>query len=140
VEEHEHLHADLVELTRVQGAVGGAARSVAEKLHQHCVAEEQFALPPLALLEPLSRGEAAPNADVAIAMTRRLRAELPRMLAERREIAAASRELESAASAHGHAEAERFARALMVHARNEEEVLYPAALLVGDCLERDRLR
>ena len=53
--EHEELHARLVEATRQPGAVGEAAREVARLLHPHFVREEEFALPPLALLEKLAR-------------------------------------------------------------------------------------
>ncbi|HSA88922.1 MAG TPA: hypothetical protein VLF42_03385 [Burkholderiales bacterium] len=48
--EHEELHATLARATQEPGAVGEAAREVARLLHPHFVREEQFALPPLALL------------------------------------------------------------------------------------------
>src|SRR5512134_3752529 len=59
--EHEELHASLVRATREPGAVGEAAREVARRLHPHFVREEQFALPPLALLAELARGGVTPG-------------------------------------------------------------------------------
>jgi hypothetical protein len=64
-------------------------------------------------------------------MTRRLAAELDSMLAEHRDIVRALDALRTAARAAGDSQSERFADALEMHARTEEDVLYPAALLVG---------
>lgn len=132
--EHEALHARLAAAASEPGEVGEAAREVARLLHPHFVREEAFALPPLALLAPLSRGETADLADV-LPMTRRLKAELPSMLAEHRQIVGALEKLRAAARDAGRLEHVRFADALMLHAQTEESVLYPAALLVGEMAE-----
>jgi len=73
-------------------------------------------------------------ADV-FALTDRLEAELPGMLAEHLQIKAALGDLVAAANAEKKPEYARFAEKLMSHARTEEEVLYPAALLVGRYLK-----
>jgi hypothetical protein len=65
-------------------------------------------------------------------MTEALRRELPRMLQEHQAMAAAARRLEAAAHEERNAAAEELARRLQAHARTEEELLYPAAVLVGD--------
>jgi hypothetical protein len=131
--EHEEIHAHLEAVTQAPGAVGAAARELVAVLAPHFERENQIALPPLGLLAPLAHGEAIPD-DVrarALAMTDSLRAELPGMLEEHVRIAAAAKKLEQVARDHGNAEAEAFARKLQVHARMEEEVNYPAAVLVG---------
>lgn len=130
--EHEELHARLSAAAREPGAVGEAAREVARLLHPHFVREEEFALPPLALLAALARGERPAGMADVLPMTRRLKAELPAMLAEHQAIVGALEKLRSAARATGHAEHERFADALVLHAQTEETVLYPAAILVGE--------
>lgn len=130
--EHEELHARLVEATRQPGAVGEAAREVAHLLHPHFVREEEFALPPLALLEQLARGEARAEMAEVLPMTRRLKAELPQMLAEHKLIVGALDKLRDAARTAGRPEVERFAEALVLHAQTEEQVLYPAAILAGE--------
>jgi hypothetical protein len=130
--EHEALHARLVEATRQPGAVGEAAREVARLLHPHFVREEEFALPPLALLGKLARDAATGEMAEVLPMTRRRKAELPQMLAEHKQIVGALDKLRDAARTAGRPEAERFADALVLHAQTEEQVLYPAAILAGE--------
>lgn len=133
--EHDALHAALAAATREPGRTGEAARAVARVLHPHFVKEEEYALPPLGLLRDLSEGRFEPGMADVIAMTDSLEAELPRMLAEHRDIAAALDRLMDAAKAEGKPDVVRFAKDLMQHARTEEEVSYPAALLVGRYLK-----
>ena len=134
--EHEELHARLVRATQAPGAVGAAAREVARLLHPHFVKEEQFALPPLGVLAKVARGQITPDMAPVIPMTKRLRAELPAMLAEHRTIVDALEKLRAAAAAAALPEHERFAEALIQHAQTEEQVLYPAAVLVGERVEQ----
>lgn len=130
--EHEELHAELLAATKAPGTIGEAAREVAKVLHPHFVKEEEFALPPLGLLAPLVH--AAPSAEIerVVAMTDRLKAELPVMLAEHQQIVAALERLRHAAGSAGEQRWEQFAEKLILHARTEEEVMYPAAILVGE--------
>lgn len=138
--EHEQLHSTLVKATKERGAVGEAARDVARLLHPHFVREEQFALPPLALLSDLARGGVTPEMTEVLPMTRRLKAELPAMLAEHRQIVGALDKLRAAARAANLPAYERFADALALHAQTEEQVLYPAAVLVGEHVARSSNR
>jgi len=130
--EHMEIHDRLVSATKVPGEVGEAARKLAAVLDPHFVREEQIALPPLGLLGPLSRGEFTPEMREVLSMTDALRAKLPRMLSEHKAIRAATVRLGEVAKAAANAEVERLAEMLKVHAQSEEEVFYPAALLVGD--------
>lgn len=130
--EHAEIHAALVRATKESGAVGAAARAVAVLLDPHFVREEQIALPPLGLLAPLSRGEITPAMRAVLPMTDSLRAELPRMLEEHRSIRAATMKLIDAARARHNAAVERLGNGLARHARSEEEMFYPAAVIVGD--------
>jgi hypothetical protein len=138
-EEHEEIHSALVDATREAGRTGEAARELARRLEPHFRREEEIALPPLGLLRPLAGGAFQRSMEDVLPMTDALRRELPRMLEEHRDIAAAARRLESAARDERNAAAEELARRLQAHARTEEEVLYPAAVLVGD-LVRARAR
>jgi hypothetical protein len=131
-EEHQEIHARLEASTRAPGATGRAARELAAVLHPHFVREEQIALPPLGLLAPLAQGRYTPEMRSVLAMTDSLRAELPRMLQEHVAIHAATARLADAARAEGHAEAAELAATLALHAKGEEEIFYPAAVLVGD--------
>ncbi len=77
--EHQELHAKLVQATKSGGKTGEAAKAVAKVLHNHFVKEEEFALPPLGLLSILSRGKVETEMKSVLALTDRLKAELPEM-------------------------------------------------------------
>jgi hypothetical protein len=130
--EHDELHAELVSLTKAPGRVGDAARNVATLLHPHFVKEEEYALPPLGLLATVAQGTVMPAMRAVFAMTDRLKRELPEMLAEHRVVVAALEKLAEAGKAEKRTDAERFAEKLRLHAETEEQVLYPAAILVGE--------
>lgn len=130
--EHERIHAALVDATKAAGAVGDAARELASVLHPHFVREEQIALPPLGLLAPLAAGEFSPEMESVLPLTDALRKEMPEMLRQHGEIGAATRRLQQASKDAGHVGAEALARELSIHAKSEEEVFYPAAILVGE--------
>lgn len=131
-EEHAGLHGRLVAATRAPGRVGEAARSVAAVLHPHFVREEQIALPPLGLLRALADGRATPDMASVLPLTDSLRAELPAMLAEHMAIGVAVQRLARVAREDGHPDAEGLAEEIRRHALTEEEVTYPAAVLVGE--------
>lgn len=130
--EHDAIHQRLVRATAAPGRTGDAARALAEVLHPHFVREEQIALPPLGLLAPLARGEFTPEMATTLSMTDSLRAELPRMLEEHKGIHAAAARLAEVARIESNAEVEDLARTLVAHAEAEEQLFYPAAVLVGE--------
>lgn len=130
--EHQAIHEELVRATEAPGEVGAAARELAGVLHAHFVREEEIALPPLGLLAPLARGEFTPEMRTVLPMTDALRAELPRMLDDHKTVHAATRRLGEVARKAGNTAVQRLAQALALHAQSEEEVFYPAALLVGE--------
>jgi hypothetical protein len=133
--EHEELHAQLARATKAGGATGEAAKTVAKALHPHFLKEEEYALPPLGLLPILAEGKSLPEIDVAVEMTDRLKADLNHMLLEHKEIVAALKALTEAAKLEGKDEFVHFAEKLTLHAQTEEEVLYPASILVGQYLK-----
>ena len=129
--EHEELHEELRRATQVDGQVGVQASALARLMHPHFVKEDQIALPPLGLLQALARGEFSEDMAEVLTLTDRLDSELPGMLQEHKDIVAALQRLLDAAEATGRSDIAEFARRLMHHARMEEEVVYPAAVLVG---------
>ena len=132
--EHEELHAELIAAIDSGGAVGDAAKAVADLLHPHFVKEEAYALPPLGLLGLLAKGEVRPEMAEVLAMTDRLRSELPNMLAEHARIVEALGRLAVAAEREDNRQVAGFAEKLKLHAQTEEEVLYPAAIVLGEYL------
>lgn len=136
--EHEALHERLRQATQAGGEVGEAAKRLARLMHPHFVKEDQIALPPLGQLAALARGEWNAGMAEVLELTDQLEVELPQMLAEHQAIVAALNELREAAARTGRSEIVAFAEALVEHARTEEEVMYPAAVLVGQVV-RQRL-
>jgi len=91
------------------------------------------------LLPALAEGKVLPEMEAAVAMAHRLKADLGHMLQEHREIVVALEALKEAANSEGNAAAAHFAEKLKLHAQTEEEVLYPAAILVGEYLKFEAL-
>jgi hypothetical protein len=129
--EHFEIHEVLAAAAKEQGAVGEAARRLEAQLAPHFEREEQIATPPLGLLGALATGEASADMRSVLPMTDALEAELPRMLKEHEGISAANAALREAAVKAGREDMVRFADTLAAHARQEEEILYPSAILVG---------
>lgn len=132
--EHQAIHTALATAIAAPGRVGAAAKQLAAVLEPHFKREDEIALPPLVLLAPLAAGERPPGMAEALAMSDTLRKELPRMLEEHKQIRAATEKLRTAAREEKASVHEQFANELALHAQTEEEVLYPAAILVGDVI------
>ncbi len=136
--EHHELHHELARAMETGGRTGEAARRVADLLHPHFVKEEQFALPPLAVLAALAKGVPLPDPGAVLENTERLKAEFAGLVREHDEIVRALQALIMTAKADQKPEIVRFAEQLVLHAETEEEVLYPAAILVGEYLKLKR--
>jgi hypothetical protein len=138
--EHKEIMATLTQATKASGRVGAAARQLAKMLQPHFEREEQIALPPLGLLAALAAGERIPQDEslAAVSMSESLRSEMPRMMEEHKAIRSAVKNLGEAGRAEKSAKYEQFAEKLAMHARSEEEVLYPAAILAGDLVRAKR--
>ena len=133
--EHEELHDFLASAVREPGALGDAARRVVHLLEPHFRKEEAFALPPLGLLERLARGEVQPAMAEVYAQTEWLKNNFATLLYEHYVITAALEQLLAAARATQRVDYVEFAERLINHARMEEQVMYPAAILVGEYLK-----
>ena len=132
--EHEELYAELVRATKAGGKTGEHAEALTKVLHDHFVKEEEFALPPIGFIAALARGKVDQKMRSVFAMTDRLKVELPKMRREHRAIISALKKLTATANREKKAEPARFAEKLMLHAKREEKVLYPAAMLVSEYL------
>lgn len=133
--EHKELHEELAKAIRSGGRTAEAARNVEKLLQPHFVKEEQFALPPLAALSELAAGKMPPNASDIIQMSDHLQQEMPTMQAEHASIGKALERLRAAALEEHKPVAVLFADHLMAHAKQEEEIMYPAAILAGQYLK-----
>ena len=134
--EHEALYQDLISATRAPGETGLAAAKVIRLFHPHFLREERLAIPQLALLRPLSNGTPISRADVMAAYRRAesLEREIPAMLEEHQSVRGAIDQMKRTAIAEGVTACDAIATHLLLHMELEEEVLYPAALLVGSMI------
>jgi hemerythrin-like domain-containing protein len=147
--EHEELHQQLYKGIKTGGKVGEAAKAVADILHPHFKKEEEYALPPLGLLsslvseehEQMRRGggeDSKITQDIknnVIVMTDKLNSDLPHMIEEHNEIVAALNNLIEIAKVENKTDLVAFAEKLKLHAKAEEQVLYPTAILIGKYLK-----
>ncbi len=130
--EHNELHAELVKATKEPGKLGEAAKAVAKVLHNHFVKEEEYAIPPLGLLQRLAQGKVTSEMRDVLVMTDKLKTDLPVMLDEHKQIVSALQTLTAIAKKKGKSKYVRFAEKLMLHAKTEEEVTYPTSILIGE--------
>ena len=105
-------------------------------LFPHMVMEEEYAMPPLKLLPRIARGDVTPDMARVIPISGTLKSELPRMLEDHKQIVLALRRLMQAATEEGWDGYSEFATKLISHAQMEEEIAYPAAILVGEYLKQ----
>ncbi len=133
--EHEELLEELARLASIPGEVGAAAGSVSEVLRPHFERETVLALPPLGILRALEEDPVGTDSQEVRDLVHDLRGELPTMLREHRQIMRALERLSVMAAKAGEVEGVDFTEKLRLHAQLEEEVLYPAALLIGRFLD-----
>ena len=129
--EHNELHAALAQLMKAGGRTGEAAQVVAELLDHHFTKENDYALPPLSLLVPLSQGKFECRMTGVLSLTDKLEADMPAMLAEHKDITQALIKLRDVATSEDKPAGVQFAEHLTAHAQTEEQITYPTALLVG---------
>ena len=134
--EHEELHEVLARASRESGVLGRAAEELERTLAPHFRREEEIATPPLGLLVRLTREDPTADMRAVLPMTQALERELPQMLKEHERIGEAAAKFRAAAEAAHREDYVRFSDELMAHAREEEEILYPASVLVGRYVAR----
>jgi hemerythrin-like domain-containing protein len=135
--EHEELHQQFVSAIKEGGKVGEAAKAVSDVLHPHFEKEEEYALPPLGLLSSLvvQQDKITQEMKSVLTMTDKLKADLPHMIEEHKKIVAALDNLINVAKKENKTQIIHFAEKLKLHAKTEEQVLYPAAILIGEYLK-----
>lgn len=132
---HEAFHAEFTKATKEEGKVGDAARAI-EKLGTAHFAKAKDVFPPLWLLPRLAEGKVTPEMREAVEIAEKLRTGLPQIHREHSELLAGLKKLAEAAKKEGKTDYVRFVEKLTLHMQEEEEVLYPTVLLIGDTVKR----
>jgi len=130
--EHRALLLKVQTAMPLPGRFGEAARRLTALLHAHLAREEHFAFPLLSLLPRLVNGNVGEEMAMALPVAERFRRELQRLREDHVEIVAALEEFGEAARAEGRDDYASLGMELIEHARVEESILYPAALMVGE--------
>ncbi len=135
---HQELLQLLVKVQHLSGKTGSLAEDLAKKLQVHMEKEESLVLPLLGLLSDLvSVKPRRGPVKRASRLYREMKQEYSGMLNGHREIIKLLSRLKKLGAEEGHLTAVRFAEALEQHAKEEEEILYPAALLAGKLASGD---
>ncbi len=122
----------LVVVQHLSGKTGVLGEELAKNLEPHLEREDKCALPLLGLLQTLATGKVTvTEARRASKLYSRLRRQYSSLSREHKELAKLIEQLKRVASEEGHLTAVRFAETLERHSQDEEELLYPAALLAG---------
>lgn len=129
--EHDALLTTLSRATREPGALGVAATALSHVLRPHLQREEELVFPNLALLRKLGSDAVKQDLAAATQNASRLETELPQLLAEHKRITEFLQGFLTSAREVNKTEYAEYAYRLVEHMRLEEEVLYPAAILVG---------
>jgi hemerythrin-like domain-containing protein len=130
--EHQDIWQLLVRVQNLSGKTGSIAEKLARDLKAHIDKEESMALPLLGLLRDLVNGKLSrTSAKRASLVYVKFEKEYPGMLHGHKELRKMLERLKKVGAEEGHLTAVRFAEALEKHSQEEEEVLYPAAILAG---------
>ncbi len=130
-EEHRGLFRELVELESEGGKTGKAVNELLAVLEPHFEKEEEAVMPLLGALRPLSEGKAIRDYSEAISLHERFSSDYPMMLKEHAQVKKLIERVRTAARKEGKGGVVAAMDELEHHAKVEEEVLYPAAMLVG---------
>jgi hypothetical protein len=132
--EHKALREAVTQAMEDKAGVGDAARAIDTLLASHFKHEEELALRPLGLLRGVARDASSADVATAIAMTVKIEKDLPQLLEEHRAILGLSTRLGDVARRERKPQFLSVVDRLWLHTRLSEEVLYPAAILLGEHL------
>ena len=130
-EEHHELFHELREVASDNSPTGKAVKELLVVLEPHFEKEEETAMPLLGALRPLSEGKAIPSPSEAMSLRMKFASDYPKMLKEHSQVKELIERVRATAAKDGNTRAAAVMDKLELHAKVEEEVLYPAALLVG---------
>ncbi|MFI4973289.1 MAG: hypothetical protein ACHP84_01985 [Caulobacterales bacterium] len=132
--EHQETLDRLTALTKRPGQVGVLARKALELFTKHTAREQEYILPPLALLPDLADGKVTPDMSWALAMADRVKADREEIFQEHVAVTDVMNQLLVAGEREHDAEAVDFARSAAGDSLNDLELLEPTVMLIGDYL------
>jgi hypothetical protein len=138
LQEHRMLLQEIDSIVLLHDKGDSASVKLAELMHHHFKEEEDYVLPPLGLLRALSQNKFPQNPEKVIEMTEKLRSQLDHMSAEHQLIKAFLNELKAQSGAVKRSGVADLESRIEKHAKSEEEVFFPTALLIGNYLAKGK--
>ena len=134
--EHKEVHGKLEKIISSSGDTANVAKQVQSILQPHFEKEEQLSIPVLGALQPYVNGTLTEEAkNQAIQKSKQFKQEYPTMLQEHKQIVVALDNLENTAMNENRQDVISFIADLKSHAMNEEQITYPATIVIGELLE-----
>ncbi|HSF52013.1 MAG TPA: hemerythrin domain-containing protein [Nitrososphaeraceae archaeon] len=134
--EHKEVHEKLEKIVSSSGDTANIAKQVQSIMQPHFEKEEQLSIPVLGALQPYVNGILTERTkNQAIQISQQFKQEYPTMLEEHKQIVAALDNLENTAMKENRQDVISFIADLKSHAMNEEQVTYPATIVIGELLE-----
>ena len=134
VQEHAELNTALNAAAALPGETGAAARRVLALITPHMREEQRRVFPFLNLLPMLGKQQIEPWMAELLPLADRLRGDIETLTRAHAPIRNALDDLSVVAWREGHQEYAFLAGRIRQHIQMEEEILYPAALVVSDYL------
>jgi len=135
LKDHNRFLERLKPITSYEDSTGIVARELYEVMEFHFKEEEDYVLPPLGILPSLAKGELPEESKKVIQLTEKFRKNRDVMLAEHQMIKHFLEEMMAVAAKENHPELSGYDEELEKHSELEEEILFPAVLVIGDYLK-----
>lgn len=131
--EHESLLHQIRILAQYPDSTGAIAKKLQELMEHHFAEEENYVLPQLGVMDGLTGEELPLASQEIIKLSEEFRAQRQHLGAEHQMIRAHLTELSLAAKTDSH-DIKNFLQEIERHAAMEEEIFFPASILIGDYL------
>jgi len=134
--EHKEVHGKLEKIVSSSGDTANVAKKVQSIMQPHFEKEEQLSISVLGALQPYVNGTLTEETrNQAIQISQQFKHEYPTMLEEHKQIVVALDNLENTAMNENRQDVISFIADLKSHAMNEEQITYPATIVIGELLE-----
>lgn len=133
--EHEYFLEKIHKITLFHDSTGLAAVKLNDLMQHHFKEEEDYVLAPLGLLPLLTSGNLPEQSNEVIQLCEKLKSQISHLSVEHQLIKAYMDELMQVAATENHPEIIEFEQELQKHAKTEEEVFFPTAILIGEYLK-----
>jgi hypothetical protein len=133
--QHQQLLEEVARARADKGAVGDAARVIERTLAPHLTHEEELVLLPLGLIRGVVHNELPADLERVRTIVAQIDREMPQLVREHSTLIDAAKRFRDTAAREGKKEYFGLADRLWLHAVVQDQVLYPASILVGRYLD-----